>query len=235
MSATIDEATWVLTSYLVANAIILPMTGWLAATFGRKRLLMMSVTGFTVVVVSVRHRAEPRLADCRSASCRARPAARCSRCRRRCCSSHSSRTSAARRWASGARHRRRADPRPGARRLADRQLQLAMGVLHQPAGRHRVDHHDEDVHLRSAVPAARDARRSTTGASACSSSASARCSTCSTRGRRTTGLPPRHDHDAGDRVGVTLVVLVVHELDDRASRSSICACSRSAAMPPGSS
>ena len=48
MSATIDEATWVLTSYLVANAIILPMTGWLAATFGRKRLLMISVTGFTV-------------------------------------------------------------------------------------------------------------------------------------------------------------------------------------------
>src|SRR5947207_5415243 len=48
MSATIDEATWVLTSYLVANAIILPMTGWLAATFGRKRLLMLSVTGFTV-------------------------------------------------------------------------------------------------------------------------------------------------------------------------------------------
>src|SRR2546423_13555940 len=48
MSATIDEATWVLTSYLVANAIILPMTGWLAATFGRKRLLMMSVTGFTM-------------------------------------------------------------------------------------------------------------------------------------------------------------------------------------------
>src|SRR5215212_10337503 len=48
MSATIDEATWVLTSYLVANAIILPMTGWLAATFGRKRLLMMSVTGFTL-------------------------------------------------------------------------------------------------------------------------------------------------------------------------------------------
>src|SRR5262252_5665691 len=47
MSVTIDEATWVLTSYLVANAIILPMTGWLAATFGRKRLLMLSVVGFT--------------------------------------------------------------------------------------------------------------------------------------------------------------------------------------------
>jgi len=47
LSATIDEATWVLTSYLVANAIILPMTGWLASMFGRKRLLMMSVVGFT--------------------------------------------------------------------------------------------------------------------------------------------------------------------------------------------
>ena len=48
LSATIDESTWVLTSYLVANAIVLPMTGWLARNFGRKRLLMASVTGFTV-------------------------------------------------------------------------------------------------------------------------------------------------------------------------------------------
>jgi len=47
LSVTIDEATWVLTSYLVANAIILPMTGWLASVFGRKRLLMISVVGFT--------------------------------------------------------------------------------------------------------------------------------------------------------------------------------------------
>src|SRR6059036_214357 len=48
LSASIDEATWALTSYLVANAIILPMTGWLASTFGRKRLLMLSVVGFTM-------------------------------------------------------------------------------------------------------------------------------------------------------------------------------------------
>src|ERR1700690_468457 len=47
LSATTDEATWVLTSYLVANAIILPMSGWLANYFGRKRLLMYSVVGFT--------------------------------------------------------------------------------------------------------------------------------------------------------------------------------------------
>src|SRR5438034_6075755 len=48
LSATIDEATWALTSYLVANAIILPMTGWLASRFGRKNLLLLSITGFTV-------------------------------------------------------------------------------------------------------------------------------------------------------------------------------------------
>jgi DHA2 family multidrug resistance protein len=48
LSASTDEATWALTSYLVANAIILPITGWLSSRFGRKRLLMMSVTGFTI-------------------------------------------------------------------------------------------------------------------------------------------------------------------------------------------
>jgi MFS transporter, DHA2 family, multidrug resistance protein len=47
LSATNDEATWVLTSYLVSNAIILPMTGWLANYFGRKRLLLTCVVLFT--------------------------------------------------------------------------------------------------------------------------------------------------------------------------------------------
>jgi MFS transporter, DHA2 family, multidrug resistance protein len=48
LSATVDETTWVLTSYLVSNAIILPMTGWLANQFGRKRILLLSVFGFTL-------------------------------------------------------------------------------------------------------------------------------------------------------------------------------------------
>jgi DHA2 family multidrug resistance protein len=47
LSATPDEATWVLTSYLVSNAIVLPLTGWLANQFGRRRILLISVTGFT--------------------------------------------------------------------------------------------------------------------------------------------------------------------------------------------
>lgn len=48
LSASVSEATWVLTSYLVANAVILPITGWLANFIGRKRLLLMVVTGFTL-------------------------------------------------------------------------------------------------------------------------------------------------------------------------------------------
>ena len=47
LSSTPDEATWVLTSYLVSNAIILPMTGWMANYFGRKRLLIMCIGFFT--------------------------------------------------------------------------------------------------------------------------------------------------------------------------------------------
>jgi DHA2 family multidrug resistance protein len=48
LSATVDEATWTLTSYLVSNAIILPLTGWLSNFFGRKRMLLLSVSGFTI-------------------------------------------------------------------------------------------------------------------------------------------------------------------------------------------
>src|SRR6516162_5455637 len=48
LSASTDEATWVLTSYLVSNAIVLPLTGWLANYFGRRNLLLLSVGGFTL-------------------------------------------------------------------------------------------------------------------------------------------------------------------------------------------
>jgi len=48
LSATVDEATWVLTSYLIANAVVLPITGWLANFIGRKRLLLIVVSGFTL-------------------------------------------------------------------------------------------------------------------------------------------------------------------------------------------
>jgi DHA2 family multidrug resistance protein len=47
LSASVEESTWALTSYLAANAIILPITGWLATYVGRKRLLLAAVTSFT--------------------------------------------------------------------------------------------------------------------------------------------------------------------------------------------
>ncbi len=47
-SAGIDEITWVLTSYLVANGIVIPMTGWLTSRFGRKRYFVGSISAFTI-------------------------------------------------------------------------------------------------------------------------------------------------------------------------------------------
>ncbi len=47
LSATPEEATWVLTSYLVSNAIVLPMTAWLGGVFGRKRFLIACIVVFT--------------------------------------------------------------------------------------------------------------------------------------------------------------------------------------------
>ena len=48
LSATNDEATWVLTSYLVANAVVLPASSWLSLRFGRKRFLIFCIALFTV-------------------------------------------------------------------------------------------------------------------------------------------------------------------------------------------
>jgi DHA2 family multidrug resistance protein len=48
LSASYDQATWVLTSYLIANAIVLPTTGWLGRRFGRKRVLEACLLVFTL-------------------------------------------------------------------------------------------------------------------------------------------------------------------------------------------
>src|SRR5208282_5425517 len=48
LGASNDQSTWVLTSYLVSNAIILPISGWLAGTLGRKRFFMSCLAVFTV-------------------------------------------------------------------------------------------------------------------------------------------------------------------------------------------
>ena len=201
LSATTDEATWALTSYLVANAIILPMTGWLASTVRPQAPADAVGRRLHGRVVPLRPGAEParslivfRIIQGATGGA-LQPLSQAV-----LLEVVPARGSRQGDGLLGTRHRRRADSRPGARRLADRQLQLALGVLHQPAGRHRVDRHDAAVHLRSAVPAAASRRASTTGASACSPSASARCSSCSTRASRKTGSRRTLITDAGDRL-----------------------------------
>ena len=59
LSSSQNESTWVLTSYLVTNAIVMPISGWLANTFGRKRLFLTCIAGFTVSLAAVRARTQP--------------------------------------------------------------------------------------------------------------------------------------------------------------------------------
>ncbi|HLW74750.1 MAG TPA: MFS transporter, partial [Gammaproteobacteria bacterium] len=48
LNATQDQVAWVLTSYIVGAAIMTPPTGWLAGRFGRKKMYLFSIIGFTI-------------------------------------------------------------------------------------------------------------------------------------------------------------------------------------------
>ena len=60
LSATVDDGEWVLTSYLAANAIILPITGWLSAHLGRRNYFLLSIAVFTLEFGAVRNGRQPR-------------------------------------------------------------------------------------------------------------------------------------------------------------------------------
>ncbi len=49
LSATLEQVDWVLTSYIVASAIMTPLAGWLAGRYGRKKVLVLSIAGFTMM------------------------------------------------------------------------------------------------------------------------------------------------------------------------------------------
>ncbi len=102
LSASVDEATWVLTSYLVANAIILPLSGWLANYFGRRRLLMMSVDGLHGASILCGLGADATRCWFSFECCKARRAALCSPRRARSCWRHFPARSAGTPWHSGA-------------------------------------------------------------------------------------------------------------------------------------
>ena len=85
-SATIDEATWVLTSYLVANAIVLPASGWFALRFGRRRFLLFCIVVFTDLLVLLRSRHQPGIDPGGARTSREPEAARSSRSPKPSCS-----------------------------------------------------------------------------------------------------------------------------------------------------
>src|SRR5256884_7919213 len=70
LSVGADESTWVLTSYLVSNAIILPLSGWFSGVLGRKKFYMLCVALFTIS--SFLCGLAPSLSEIGRASCRER-------------------------------------------------------------------------------------------------------------------------------------------------------------------
>ena len=136
LSATQDQMTWVLTSYIVAAAILTPLTGWLADRFGRKPLFLVSIIGFTlasalcglaesldqIVLFRVLQGAfgAALIPMSQAVLFDAYPPAQHGR--------------AMAIWGIGV--VLGPDAGSDARRLAHRQLQLALGVLHQRAVRH---------------------------------------------------------------------------------------------------
>ena len=136
LSASTDEATWVLTSYLVSNAIILPATNWLGQLFGRKRFLISCILLIHLRLGFVRDRRKSwflnhgaRIAG-RSWWCTATDLAG---------GSHG-KFPAGETWNGDGcfyhGYSCRADSRANDRRMADLQLLLALGVLYQSADRH---------------------------------------------------------------------------------------------------
>ena len=157
LSASQDQVGWVLTSYIVAAAIMTPLTGWLAGRFGIKRIFLASVAGFTVASALcgvAGNLGEMVIYRLLQGVC---GAALVPLCAGRIAAHQPSRTTRPRDGGVGHRRHGRADLRTDARRLADRQLQLALGVLHQPAGRHHrlLRHplvHPRDPARRTAKP-----------------------------------------------------------------------------------
>jgi hypothetical protein len=69
LSATQDEMGWVLTSYIVAAAVTIPLTGWLASEFGRRKVFLNSIVLFTVASACSRAWEGRRSSPCRKPSC----------------------------------------------------------------------------------------------------------------------------------------------------------------------
>ena len=138
MSASQDQISWVLTSYIVSSAIMMPLTGWLAGRFGVRHIFLASVIGFTIASALC------GAATSLTAACALPHAARHLRRRAGAAGAgdavHHLPARAARPGDGDLQHRRDdgSDHRPDIGRLADRQSRLALVLLYQPAGRRDV-------------------------------------------------------------------------------------------------
>ena len=131
LSASTDESTWVLTSYLVSNGIMLPASGWLARRIGRKRLLMLSILAFTGASMLCGMALEYADADCGAHPAgrgRRRHAAAGAVDPARELSAGETRQGDGRLWSG---HCGGAGDWPDAGRMDYRQLLLALDLLHQ--------------------------------------------------------------------------------------------------------
>ena len=136
LSATQDQISWVLTSYIVAAAIAMPATGWLASVLGRRRLLLIAIGGFTLASVlcamatSIGAMVAFRLLQGLFGAALV-PVSQSTLLDVFPREKHGAAMAL---WGMGVMVG--PDPRPAARRLADRRLQLALGVPDQRAGWH---------------------------------------------------------------------------------------------------
>ena len=149
--ASSDESTWVLTSYLVSNGIVLPISAWLATRFGRKRFYMSCVALFADEQFSVRTGAEPGAAGFFS-----HPAGRGGRRLATERAGHSCRYVSAGQARHGVFHLRNGGGggsrnRPHAGRLDHGQLQLALDFLYQRAHQPALALPDASIGRGSAV------------------------------------------------------------------------------------
>ena len=189
LASSSSEGTWVITGYGVAEAIMVPLTGWLTERFGPVRVFVRLHRRLRRVLGAVRHGDLARHAD--------RLPGRARRLRRAVdpdladpADQHRPQTPSQRR-AGGLvdGDRSRADRRPGDRRPDRRQLELAVGLLYQDAaGRgHRLRRVEDSDAVRDA-----DARRrrSTSPGWGCWSSGWPRCRPCSASARTRTGSIP---------------------------------------------
>ena len=198
LAASLDESTWILTSYLVANAIVLPISGWLANVIGRKRFYMICVALFTASQHAVR---DVRLADHDAAGARRCRALAAADWRRR--SSRSSPTRFRRRSAAQAFAlygltvvtAPAVGPTLGGW-LTD-SLLVALVLPDQPAGRPAVAVTGADcssssrgIAARPQAPAGRRSDGRLRGLRADRRWALARCRSCSTAMSATTAFPP---------------------------------------------